>query len=147
MYCMRAPQSTITYINTDNTLSDTLHLSTHTNKQKHRDSLRRTKNSEALLQACISQAGNTTFYRGAYCCFFPFHLWSYVYGRWEPAMGEPCMVRRQLPYTYTYTHVVQTTTTNTAGRVSDAFRSAHGLLVVHVWMLHKRLLMEASMCV
>lgn len=38
----------------------------------------------------------------------------------------------------------RTTHTKTAGRVSDAFRSAHGLLVVHVWMLHKRLLMEVG---
>ncbi|GAB5036192.1 ubiquinol-cytochrome c chaperone [Nannochloropsis oceanica] len=58
------------------------------------ESLKRTKNSEALLQACISQASNTTFYR--------------------------------------------------AGRISDSFRAAHGLLVVHVWMLHKRLLREGE---
>ena len=31
-----------------------------------------------------------------------------------------------------------------AGRVSDSFRAAHGLLIVHVWMLHKRLLMEGE---
>jgi len=28
------------------------------------ESLKRTNNSEALLQACIGQASNTTFYRG-----------------------------------------------------------------------------------
>jgi hypothetical protein len=33
-------------------------------QQTNRDSLKRTKNSEALLQACIGQAGNTAFYRG-----------------------------------------------------------------------------------
>ncbi|EWM22898.1 Ubiquinol-cytochrome c chaperone/UPF0174 [Nannochloropsis gaditana] len=58
------------------------------------ESMKRTRNSEALLQSCISQAGNTIFYR--------------------------------------------------AGRVSDSFRAAHGLLIVHVWMLHKRLLMEGE---